>query len=190
MSKTHKAYIEELRHTVTVAGLNHEIWWTYKSKDTRPQFLDVMNEYSIFFQTSIHAHFVALLVSLYRLYETRKDTYNIPTFLELLEKDAVLPSGTMQSLRSKYAQAKPLWIKVNILRNKVFGHRSVAHTSEEAFAEAAVTPDQLRELMELTKSLLNELTHKLEKSTHAFNFGAGSDIVRLLTALRREPKAL
>jgi len=35
-------YIDELRHTVTVAGLNYEIWWVYKSKDTRPHYLDAM----------------------------------------------------------------------------------------------------------------------------------------------------
>jgi len=77
-------YIEELRDTVRVAWLNYEIWWVYKSTDTRPEYVDTMNRYPLFFQTSIHAHFVALLVALYRLYETRDDTYNIPTLLKLL----------------------------------------------------------------------------------------------------------
>jgi AbiU2 len=185
LSPAYKSYIDELRHTVTVAGLNYEIWWTYKSKDTRPQFIDVMNRYSIFFQTSIHAHFVALLVSLYRLYETRTDTYNIPRFIELLETDTTLSPDVIQSLRSKYELAKPVWIKVNILRNKVFGHRSLARTVEEAFAEAGVKPDELKAMMDVTKSLLNELTNELERSTHAFNLGAGGEVLRLLTDLRK-----
>jgi hypothetical protein len=28
-------YVEDLRHTVTVASLNYDIWWTYKEKESR-----------------------------------------------------------------------------------------------------------------------------------------------------------
>jgi hypothetical protein len=83
-------YVAELHHTVTVAALNYEVWWMYSSEDTRPEFVDAMNRYTIFFQTSIHAHFVALLVALYRLYETREDTYNIPSLLQLLRRGSVM----------------------------------------------------------------------------------------------------
>jgi hypothetical protein len=46
-----------------------------------------MNRYHLFFSTSIHSHFVALIVALYRLYEKRRDTYNIPRLTDLLEKE-------------------------------------------------------------------------------------------------------
>ncbi len=93
-------YISELRHTTTVAGLNYEIWWVYKSKDTRPVYVEAMNRYGLFFQTSIHAHFVALLVALYRLYETRDDTFNIPSLLKILKDDARLSDATLGYLRA------------------------------------------------------------------------------------------
>ncbi len=78
MNSTCDEYIGELRHTVSVAVLNYDIWWVYKSDRTRPQYVDTMNRYRIFFTTSLHAHFVALIVALYRLYEKRRDTHNIP----------------------------------------------------------------------------------------------------------------
>src|SRR4051794_26110871 len=84
-------YIDELRDTVRHAWLDYEIWWVYKSADTRPEYADTMNRYTLFFHTSIHAHFVALLVALYRLYERRKDTYNIPTFINLLRANGSIP---------------------------------------------------------------------------------------------------
>ena len=178
-------YISELRHTITVARRNYEIWWVYKSKDTRPLYVDVMNRYGLFFQTSIHAHFVALLVGLYRLYETRDDTFNIPSLLKKLKAEKKLPSATLKQLEDIYKkQAKPLWIKVNILRNKAFGHRSRAHSVEEVFQEAGVTPNELRDLVEITKNLLNELTHAMDKSVHAFNLGSREDILRLLDDLK------
>jgi len=128
---------------------------------------------------------VALLVSLYKLYETREDTYNIPRFLKMLRNDAALGSTVLASLDVQHQEAKPLWVKVSILRNKVFGHHSTAHSVEEAFQEAAVTPNELCDLVEKTKGLLNELTQNLERSTHAFNLGSGREVVQVLEALQR-----
>lgn len=188
-SSPHEPYVSELRHIVTVAGLNYEIWWALKSDQTRPQFVDVLNRYPIYFQTAIHAHFVALLVSLYKLYETRADTYNIPRFLKLLQSGAALEPGVLASLDRQYQEMKPLWVKVSILRNKVFGHHSTAHSVEDAFREAAVTPNELRDLVAKTKSLLNELTQNLDRSTHAFNLGSGGEVVQVLEALQRAKRA-
>jgi hypothetical protein len=67
----------------------------------------------------------------------------------------------------------------------VFGHRSLTRTVEQAFAEAGVTPNELRDLMDVTKDLLNELTDHLEQSTHAFNLGSAQDLKRLLTDMRK-----
>ena len=186
MSTDVDRYISELRHTITVAGLNYDIWWVYKSKDTRPLYVEAMNRYRLFFQTSIHAHFVALLVALYRLYETRDDTFNIPSLLTILRVEAQLPGETLDLLEGIYEnEGKPLWIKVNILRNKAFGHRSVAHTVEQVFEEAEVTPNELRDLVEVTKKLLNELTHALGRSVHAFNLEAREHTLRLLEDLTK-----
>jgi hypothetical protein len=177
-------YIEELRDTVRVAWLNYEIWWVYKSTDTRPEYLDTMNRYTLFFQTSIHAHFVALLVALYRLFETRDDTYNIPTLLKLLRDQGSFPDAKLRELDTLYAKAKPLWVKVNILRNKAFGHRSKAHKVSEVFAEAGVTPNELRDLAEVTKKLLNTATLAWANNAHAFNLSSRADTLSLLQDLK------
>ena len=85
-----KNHIKNLQDTIITAYHNYEIWWIYKSKDTRPIYLDVMNKYLAFFSTSIHAHFVAMIVALYRLYETRKDTINIPGLIKLIKEGGYL----------------------------------------------------------------------------------------------------
>lgn len=177
-------YIEELRDTVRVAWLNYEIWWVYKSSDTRPEYVDTMNRYTLFFQTSVHAHFVALLVALYRLYETRDDTYNIPTFLTLLREQGSVSEATLAELDALYAKAKPLWVKVSILRNKAFGHRSKAHSVSEVFAEAGVTPYELRDLAEMTRTLLNTASLAWANNAHAFNLTSQADTLDLLRDLK------
>jgi len=186
MSENVGSYIEELRHTTTVAGLNYEVWWVYKGKDTRPKYVDGMNKYSLFFQTSIHAHFVALLVELYRLYETRNDTYNIPGLIKELRDQNAFSNEVLEEIERLYKdEAKPLWIKVSILRNKAFGHRSNAHTVKGVFEEAEVKPNELRSLVEVTKKLMNRITNEWDRSAHAFNLGSRESLINLLEDIKK-----
>jgi hypothetical protein len=74
-------FIRELQNTVMVAESNFEIWWVYKDVETRRKYIQSMNRYSEFFRASIHAHFVANVIALYRLYESRHDSINIDRVL-------------------------------------------------------------------------------------------------------------
>ena len=82
--------IRELQNAIAIAELNYEIWWIYKEKESRKRFVDTLNSYPLFFQTSLHSHFVAMIVSLYRFYETRKDTINLPQLLRLLKSHGTI----------------------------------------------------------------------------------------------------
>jgi hypothetical protein len=184
VNATVERYVKELQHTATTAGFNYDIWWVYKGAGTGPKYTKTMDRYGLHFQTAIHAHLIALLVELYRLYETRSDTFNIPALLKLLKTERDVPSATLKTLSVRYAEAKPLWLKVNILRNKAFGHQSVAHTTAEVFKEAGVTPKDLRDLIEKTKQLLNQISLAVGNTSHAFNLQATEDTLRLLDDLK------
>lgn len=176
--------IRELQDAAISAGLNYEIWWLLKSRDTRPKYIQVMNEYVGYFRVAIQAHFVAMLIALYRIFETRKETHNFPRLLDRLEADTVLSADVIIALRSKYALLKPLWVKVSILRNEAFGHRTLELDTEAVFVKAGITGDELKQLVEQTQELLNELTLALRESTRAFNLSATKDTVRMLEALK------
>ena len=66
-----------------------------------------MKNYKMFFQTSIHAHFVALIVALYRLYENNKNTINIPQLLKLTEKHHPFPQREETEIKEIYTVAAP-----------------------------------------------------------------------------------
>lgn len=176
--------ISELRHAVIVAGLNYDVWWVYKEKGSRERFVDVMNDYVDFFSISIHAHFVALLAALYYIYETRTDTVNVPRLLELLSAEGILSQTDIAETKELYETAKPLWVKVSILRNEQFMHRASKLSAEDgAFKKANIAPDDFKRLIKLTRELLNKVTHKRDRDTHAFNLNAAQDTVRLLEDL-------
>ena len=114
-------YIDELRHAIYTASLNFDVWWVYKNQESREKYVETMNDYLWFFTTGLNAHFVALLIPLYRLYENKADTYNIPKLLDFLNGSSVLPADVLGELNQKKAEALPIWEKVKILRNRAFG---------------------------------------------------------------------
>jgi AbiU2 len=176
--------VKELQNALIVAELNYEIWWVYKEKESRRRYVDVLNSYPLFFQTSLHAHFVAMIVSLYRIYETRKDTINLPQLIALLKAEQALSPADAQRVESEMDQIKDLWIKVSVLRNKMFGHRSNAMDLDGIWKQAAVTPNQFKQLIDESKRILNEVTSLWDNSGHAFNLSAREDTVALLENLR------
>ncbi len=91
--------------------------------------------------------------------------------------------SVMNELDGLRAQAAPLWEKVKILRNRAFGHRSRAYTTDELFKEARVTPDNLKDLIATSKELLNKLSLAWQCDTYAFNADATKDTIRLLEDL-------
>jgi AbiU2 len=179
-------HLSELQHRVTVAWLNYEVWWVYQGEHTHPKFVEAMNQYSLFFQTSIHAHFVALLMALYQMYETRPDTFSIPSLLSQLESNEKFDAATLAKLKMMHAAAKPIWVKVNILRNNAFGHRSVHYTTEQAFKKAGLTANDLGSLIEQTRDLLNTASYAWDRSDLPFDLSAGEDLTRLLTDISRQ----
>ena len=178
-------YIDELRHTVSVASLNYDVWWALKNEANRTQYTETMNRYANFFTTGINAHFVALLIPLYRLYENKADTYNIPKLLDYLKHNGHLSPTIINELDRLKAVSAPLWEKIKILRNRAFGHRSRAHTTSELFKEANVTPDNLKELIAISKKLLNTISDACQNDVHAFNADATKDTEQLLGDLKK-----
>ena len=181
MTTTIDSHISELRETVVAAGLNYDVWSALSGPDTAPKYQKEMQRHSLFFSTSARANLIAALVALYRIYERRQDSYNIPHLINLLPK--LFSEKELEDIEALHNQAKPIWVKVCILRNKVFGHRAKSHTIEEAFAEAGVTPNDIARLLDITRKLLNKVSLVHDKTTHAFNLEARGDTVRLLKEL-------
>ncbi len=127
------------------------------------RYVDVLNRYPVFSQTSIHAHFVALLVALYRVYETRRDTINLAQLLRLLRDSGKIDAVKLEEAKRECEDAKQLWVKVAILRNEAFGHQRNDTNIEEVFRKAGVKPLEVKELVDRTQHIVNKLSRALVK---------------------------
>jgi hypothetical protein len=91
------------------------------------------------------AYFTALLAHVAALFETRRDTINLPT----LAQDA--------ELKEQLDHAMALARRVNNLRNDDFSNRVDLATFADAFKRAQVGPDEIDELLGLAQSIIDRL---------------------------------
>lgn len=175
------AYINELRITVIDAGLHYDVWSVLSNSVSEPKCQKDMNRYLLFFSTSSKANLVATLIALYCLYDTHPKTYNINDLLK--EVRCRFTTEGLKDIDELYVKAKLLWGKVNILRNNVFGHRSALLTIEEVFVKAKVTPEELNQLIEASKDLLNKVSFLHNETKQTFNLDARRDTLDMLKNL-------
>lgn len=178
-----QGHIKNLRDTIITANLNYEIWWIYMSKDTRSKYINIMNNYRSFFSTSTHAHFVTMIIVLYRLYETCKNTINIPQLIKLMEQNGYLSDELKKEINTFYPKAKQIWIKVGIIRSEVFAHANKDSNTDKSVRKANIKYRNFKELIELSITILNLLTQNFDKSFHAFTLSAEEDTKNLLDTL-------
>jgi len=176
--------LEELIHTTHVASINYEIWWVYNNKEDRSKYLNIMNKYSEFFSASIHAHFVAMLMALSKLYENRNNTVNINKFLISIRNkqfiDEVILVEVEQSLKNK----KDLIEKICILRNNYFAHISNKLDYDEVLDKANIKYKNFRELIDLAYDLLKKISHAYNRGDVSPRRFSREDVLRLLNNLR------
>lgn len=180
MKKAVGERVKELSDLVIAADFNFRIWWILSNKADRAKYLKTLNDYGLFFRTSIHAHFAATVLALRALYETRKDTVNVWEVLKSLPPDL----SKKIELKAK-TKALPIWHKVDIIANNVFAHRNYELRSDEAFRRANVTPDELRELIKRSKQIVNSISYAHDRSSYAFNLDPSRNTCVLLDRLCR-----
>ena len=138
--------VDTAAHLIKRAKIFYDVWWLYEGVDTRSKYLPAMNRYSEFFRFDSHAHFVALIVHLAALFESRSDTINFAQLIDEAASSSLVPLGAVSEARAGLDVVSALPPKLAILRSNLFAHRSAELSYAEAFAKAEITSDQIRDL--------------------------------------------
>jgi len=178
-------YVEEIANIIMAAQLNYEIWWIYKEQNNRNRFVDTLNVYHIFFFNSIHAHFGAMIIALYKLFETRKDTVNIPKLIDLIENEESISAIEIIRFKDEINKIKPSWKKICIIRNNLFAHKTDNFDQDDIFKIANVAPNEFKEIIDKSINLINGITYILDEPIYVFNISASQDTIRLLNDLKQ-----
>lgn len=170
---------------VDSAQFCQEIWWTYRGTETRSRYLDAMNEFPLFFRTSIYAHFVGFIIPLYRIFETRTDAINFRTLLKSLEES--LPPEKVMGYQTHFEERlKDTWVKISILRNNTYGHKKLAQDNEVIFAQADLSPKNIQDFIKGTRDLLNRISQDVDKRTFAGNLFVTADAIEILDMIEEK----
>jgi hypothetical protein len=130
------------------------VWWDLSAKDNESTHRPVVETYGNYFSTIIHALLQCFAVVAYQLFETRKDTHSIPKLMrELEERGAYAGSVLRQEIDSNRSTLS----KVFALRNKVFAHRVSAESPQLVFSKAGITPNEMKQIVELAQRAVGEL---------------------------------
>jgi hypothetical protein len=170
-------YLKELADTAYAASQNYDIWWIYKEE--RPKYVGVMREYSGFFISSIHAHFVAMLMALSKLYEDNKHSINIKKFIKLIEIENLISDNVIIEIRNSLNGKKNLIEKISILRNNYFAHINEKLDYDKVLKKANIKYKNFKELINLS----NDILCKIPKSHMHLGNRSEKDTHRLLDAL-------
>lgn len=167
------------------ASLAFEVWREFTDENNRARFEATMQRFPRYFEATIHASLVTVITTCHRLFEDRRDTLNFHQFLRDASSERGFSTGVKNRVAVLNREIKPGWKKVCILRNNVVGHRSRRLAPESAFERAAITPDQLDDLLKRMKSLLSVVARAACAKRLAWNVSAKADITSLMAILAR-----
>ena len=145
----------------------------------------MLHEYPEFFNNSLQAHFLVIVVELYKLFETRKNTVNFPRLISVMRQHKLLDKKLLGEVESLLVALKPIWVKISVLRSELFAHTSFSGLQQKGFQKANVTPKQIKDLIEGAKRLLNLISKGVDKNTYLFEQQATTATVRVLDALNK-----
>jgi AbiU2 len=159
--------LDELFQDLLRARDTYEAWWNLKNRKVRPKYVDTMNVYSEYFVVAVHSHFVAMLMVLFRLFDTDKRALSIPTLLASIQSEPGFPAAVKARVAAALERAQPSIAKVKLLRDKVFAHRDRSYSYERAFREAGLTANEVRRLTERTLRMIDALMHARNKGVYS-----------------------
>jgi hypothetical protein len=126
------------------AKAHYEVWWAQVS-EAKPKYAQAMNSHSDFFRASADAHYKAFFVYFAHLYDKRKDSSSIPTYLNEIATSA--DPGNVMQLRAEYdtlaSRAGPLLTA----RHKTVAHVDAKLSEKDVFAPLSITWNQVRDIV-------------------------------------------
>ncbi len=120
--------------------------------------------------------------SLCFLNEKRSDTLNFGTLLSRFKGS--LSDVSYSELSSKISELKPIWVKLAVLRNEIFAHRTNQRAINDSFKKASVSPDEVESYIKAAQFIVRRLGVARFGVTYHFTPGSSVTMAKLIQDLR------
>lgn len=180
----------ELAGTIRNASLCYDVWWELQNAENQDKYCEIVEKHFAFFEANAGAQLVAMIVLLYQAYEKREDTQNFHNLVTLLESEAEAKILAKQ-LRREIYDVTPIWKKVARARSTVIAHLSHQKTSAQLMQDADLSPNEIRDLICASKSMLGRIGSAFGVlGTAGLEMSAIGDTRRLMQALGADIEVL
>ncbi len=180
--------IERLHHAVMVASEHFDVYHGLSNEKYRKEYTDTMNRYLGFFDCTISAHFTAFLLCLTKVFDGNKKNKRVSFYTVL---DEAYSTGNISECAKEKINGeldnndlKTKVTNLSILRNNHFAHL-VQLNHVKAFREAGVSPNDLRNVIEKAKEIVNLLAYEVDRNSFAFCLEAKTPTLDLLHNLKQ-----
>lgn len=151
--------IHEVADVVSLASDSFDVWWDLQAACNYDDYKSVLEEYQHFFQATINAHLVTLIVCSHALFDKRKGTQTIRSLLSRLERGASNAAVTSE-LQQTINELQGIWLKIKRVRDNVFAHRSETCQAESVFRAANLTPDEIRRFIFQSRQIVATIANE------------------------------
>ena len=165
---TSKVIVARLLDECISARAHFQVWWALGNR-ALPKYYETMSDFSHvdFFHASNSGHFVLYLLSLGKLFDNNDRVASVKVLRESLRAEG--KTSQANRIASELKPLAPLVIRVMRIRNRLIAHNDLATNADDLFRKHGVSPNDLRELIDITSSLVNDAARELGLAERIFD---------------------
>ena len=151
--------LEIITQQIIRARIYFDLWWFYKSANTRPKIIDIMNEFSDFFRFDEHAQFVSMIIHCGAIWDKGRGSVSLMSLaIRILDQKRCSTDKALLDEITKYQSEAAGLIKI---RNEAIAHRSATFDYPKAFERANLIPSAVPAAMDSWLAMANILRARI-----------------------------
>lgn len=159
------------------------IWQACQQSHGNNETVDMFNTaYPGLFVWIEHALLANSVNCLCFLNEKRNDTFNFGTLLSRFKES--LSDISHRDLEVKIAELKPVWVKLAVLRNEIFAHRTNKRAITDSFNKASISAAEIESYIKTAQFIVQRLGVVQFGVTYHFTSSSGKTMTTLIQDLR------
>lgn len=154
--------LRRMADSANAAQAHYQIWFTLRGVGKAlPEYLDDMNDcrYVDFFHASNAGHYKLMFIELGCLFDTDSRSASFRNLKTSLKENGC--NSVIKKINASLSQYTKLVSSILTIRSKLIAHKEIGAESEDIHKKNGVIPNKIKELLDTSCSLINEIDSEL-----------------------------
>ncbi|MFY9826952.1 MAG: hypothetical protein WAM82_36710 [Thermoanaerobaculia bacterium] len=156
-----------------------QAWWFYVGEDTPATFFHAFDLYPWLVDQEIHAHFVATVMALGKLYDSSNDAVSLSSLFREARVQNAVCIEVLAAIRADRKKASKIWSRLKVIRDENVAHVLAEEDFKEVFERANIKYEKVEELICLSRNVLNRLCEARNTGQWFPDYHVRKDITKL-----------